>query len=249
VTGPNLSAESYALCRDHFTNHRLLTNAEFTREWSIDQRSFYSVGSQQGLRPAQLASQTRNQYNHSQPVSAVAVETGGVLSGNAYARRERKMRSMAKIRLTPEGLARLQHEQDNLMHVRRQEVAERIRQAREESHGDSGDSTAYEDAKTELALLEQRIAELERTLAEVELVTDADQVHTEITIGCHVTIRDSDGEQEEYVIVDHADADPRQGRLSQTSPVGSALLGHKAGDEVEAQTPAGTRTLTIVEIH
>jgi transcription elongation factor GreA len=156
---------------------------------------------------------------------------------------------MAKIRLTPEGLTRLQNELENLMHVRRQEVAERIRQAREESHGDSGDSTAYEDAKTELALLEQRIAELERTLAEVEIVTDADQMHSEVSIGCHVTIRDSEGEQEEYVIVDHFEADPRQGRLSQTSPVGSALLGHKTGDEIQVETPAGTRKLTIVEVH
>jgi len=156
---------------------------------------------------------------------------------------------MAKIRLTPEGLTRLQNELENLMHVRRMEVAERIRQAREESHGDSGDSTAYEDAKTELALLEQRIAELERTLAEVEIVTDADQMHSEVSIGCHVTIEDSEGEREEYVIVDHAEADPRQGRLSQTSPVGRALLGHKTGDEVEVETPAGTRKLKIVEVH
>src|SRR5689334_19658239 len=100
--------------------------------------------------------------------------------------RERMTLFMAKIRLTPEGLDRLNAELENLTHVRRQEVAERIRQAREESHGDSGDSTAYEDAKTELAILEQRIAELERTLAEVELVTDTGEVHSEVSLGCHV---------------------------------------------------------------
>jgi transcription elongation factor GreA len=155
---------------------------------------------------------------------------------------------MAKIRLTPEGLARLNAELDNLTHVRRVQVAERIRQAREESHGDSGDSTAYEEAKTELALLEQRIAELERTLAEAELVTDSDQMHTEVSLGAHVVIKEDDDEQEEYVIVDHAEADPRVGRLSQTSPVGSALMGHKAGDKVTVETPAGQRTVTIVEI-
>src|SRR5581483_7113702 len=155
---------------------------------------------------------------------------------------------MAKIRLTQEGLARLNAELANLTHVRRLEVAERIRQAREESHGDSGDSTAYEDAKTELAILEQRIAELERNLAEVEVVADSGELHTEIALGCHVVIRDSEGEQEEYVIVDHFEADPRLGRLSQTSPVGSALLGKHAGDQITVTTPAGERTLTIVEI-
>jgi transcription elongation factor GreA len=157
------------------------------------------------------------------------------------------MRSMAKVRLTPDGLTRLQSELEQLTHVRRHEIAERIRQAREEAHGDSGDSTAYEDAKTELALLEQRIAELEHTLAEVEVVPDSDD-HTDISLGAHVIIRDDEGEQEEYVIVDHFEADPRRGRLSQTSPVGKALLGKRTGDEVVVETPAGNRHLTIVEI-
>jgi transcription elongation factor GreA len=155
---------------------------------------------------------------------------------------------MAKVRLTPEGLARLQAELENLTHVRRQQVAERIRQAREESHGDSGDSTAYEDAKTDLVLLEQRIAELERTLAEVEVVPESTEAHTEVGLGCHVIVKDSDGEQEEYLIVDHFEADPRHGRISQTSPVGRALLGHHTGDQLVVQTPAGDRHLTIVEV-
>ena len=155
---------------------------------------------------------------------------------------------MAKIRLTKEGLARLHDELDNLTHVRRQEVAERIRQAREESHGDSGDSTAYDEAKTDLAILEQRIAELERTLAEVELVPQTTGVPTEVGLGARVVIRDGDGEQEEYVIVDHFEADPRLGRLSQTSPVGEALMGRHVGEVVSVQAPQGTRELTVVEI-
>jgi transcription elongation factor GreA len=160
---------------------------------------------------------------------------------------ERKPRSMAKIRLTPDGLTRLQAELEELTHVRRHQVADRIRQAREEAHGDSGDSTAYEDAKTELALLEQRISELEHTLAEAEIVADTGD-HTEVMLGCHVVIEDTDGEREEYVIVDHFEADPRRGRLSQTSPVGEALMGKHQGDEVAVETPAGERRLTIVEI-
>lgn len=155
---------------------------------------------------------------------------------------------MPKVHLTPDGLARLSAELDNLTNVRRLQVAERIRQAREESHGDSGDSTAYEDAKTELAILEQRIAELERTLAEVEVVPDTGEAHTEVSLGCHVVIVDEEGEREEYVIVDHFEADPRLGRLSEASPVGHALLGHKAGDQVSVQTPAGERVLTLVEV-
>lgn len=155
---------------------------------------------------------------------------------------------MAKVRLTPEGFARLQAELQNLTQVKRLQVAERIRQAREESHGDSGDSTAYEDAKTDLVILEQRIAELERMLAEVEVVDETAEVHTEVSLGAHVIVRDADGEQEEYVIVDHFEADPRHGRISQTSPVGRALLGHRTGDQLVVQTPAGDRHLTIVEV-
>ncbi len=155
---------------------------------------------------------------------------------------------MAKIRLTPDGVARLQAELENLTHVRRHEVGERIRQAREESHGDSGDSTAYEDAKSDLAIIEQRIAELGRTLSEVEIVPESGERRTEVSFGAHVVIRDSEGEQEEYVIVDHAEADPRLGRISQTSPVGQALLGHKAKDKVSVDTPAGKRVLTIIEV-
>jgi len=155
---------------------------------------------------------------------------------------------MAKIRLTSDGVARLQSELEHLTHVRRQEVGERIRQAREESHGDSGDSTAYEDAKTELAIIEQRISELEHTLAEVEIVPESGEKHSEVSLGAHVVIKDSEGEQEEYVIVDHAEADPRLGRISQTSPVGQALMGHRAKDKVTVETPAGARQLTIVEV-
>ena len=155
---------------------------------------------------------------------------------------------MAKVRLTAEGKARLTAELENLIHVRRQEIAERIRQSREEAHGDSGDSSGYEDAKAELALVEQRISDLEHTLAEVELVDEGAGGRSEVGLGAHVVVKDSEGEQEEYVIVDHAEADPRHFRISHQSPVGSALLGHKVGDKVSVETPAGSRELTIQEI-
>jgi transcription elongation factor GreA len=155
---------------------------------------------------------------------------------------------MAKVRLTAEGRERLTAELEHLTHVRRHEITERIVQAREEAHGDSGDSTAYEEAKAELVLLETRIAELERTLAEVEVVDEVAGHHSEVGLGAHVTVRDDAGTEEQYVIVDHAEADPRHGRISDTSPVGKALVGHKVNDVVEVETPAGSRRLTITTV-
>ena len=154
---------------------------------------------------------------------------------------------MAKVRLTAEGNARLTAELEHLTQVRRHEITERIIQAREEAHGDSGDSTAYEEAKTELVLLEQRISELEHTLAEVEVVDEVAE-HSEVGLGAHVTVKDAGGVEEAYVIVDHAEADPRHGRISDTSPVGKALVGHRVGDAVSVITPEGTRQLTITTI-
>ena len=154
---------------------------------------------------------------------------------------------MAKVRLTPEGKARLTAELEHLTQVRRHEITARIIQAREEAHGDSGDSTAYEEAKGELVLLEQRISELEHTLAEVEVVDEVSQ-HSEVSLGAHVTVKDDSGAEEEYVIVDHAEADPRHGRISDTSPVGKALTGHRVGDVVSVNTPEGTRRLTVTTI-
>lgn len=155
---------------------------------------------------------------------------------------------MAKVRLTKEGHAKLAAELENLAHVRRHEITERIIQAREEAHGDSGDSTAYEEAKEELEILEQRIADLENTLAEVEIVDESAGAHTEATLGAHVIVKDDQGVEDQYVLVDHAEADPRHGRISAISPVGAALLDHKVGDKVEVSTPEGPRQLTITSI-
>ena len=155
---------------------------------------------------------------------------------------------MAKVRLTQEGLARLTSELEHLTQVRRHEVTEQIIQAREEAHGDSGDSTAYEEAKADLVILEQRISDLERTLAEVEIVDESGTGHTEVSLGAHVIVKDDQGIEDEYVLVDHAEADPRHGRISEVSPVGKALMTRKVGDQVEVETPAGARKLTITLI-
>jgi len=155
---------------------------------------------------------------------------------------------MATTRLTAQGMARLRAELEHLTQVRRREVSERIRQAREDAHGDSGDSIAFEDAKGEWALLEHRIAELERTLSNVELVTETGMPSGRVVLGTYVVTRDGDGEPEAYRLVDPAEAAPRVGFISHTSPVGRALLGHCVGDEVAVETPGGVRHLIVVAV-
>jgi transcription elongation factor GreA len=151
-------------------------------------------------------------------------------------------------RLTAQGIARLQDELARLKQVRRLEVAERIRRARDEAHGDSADSAGYHEAKNELALIERRITDLERLLSHVEVLAETSQPHSEVALGTQVEACDGDGEREIYVIVDAAEAAPRLGRISHISPVGRALLGRRPGDEVGVETPNGVRYLTILAV-
>lgn len=155
---------------------------------------------------------------------------------------------MASIRLTSQGAARLQAELAHLKQVRRPDVAERIRRAREEAHGDSDESTSYEEAKNESIWLEARIAELELLLSNVEVLAETGEPHSEVVLGAHVESRNDDGELEIYLIVNSAEADVRLGRISHASPVGQALLGHRPGDEVGVDTPDGERRLTILTV-
>jgi transcription elongation factor GreA len=154
---------------------------------------------------------------------------------------------MPSIRLTPEGAAHLESELTHLKQVRRQEMADRIKMERDQAHGEFAESRTYEDAKSEWALVEGRIAELERLLGNVELLTAApDRSH--VALGAEVEVRTSDDEVETYLIVDPAEANPRQGRISHRSPVGQALLGRRLGEGVGVETPSGMRQLTILAI-
>ncbi len=154
---------------------------------------------------------------------------------------------MAVAYLTPEGYKKLQEELDYLRNVRRKEVAERLREALE--GGDRGiDMDAeYDAAKNEQAFVEGRIDELERILASARLVEEP--AHNGIVqIGSTVVIQQDGFEPETYVIVGLAEADPSAGRISYESPLGGALMNHKAGDEVTVEAPAGEFTVKILEV-
>ncbi len=150
--------------------------------------------------------------------------------------------------LTPEGKTRLMAELEELRTTKRAEVADRLRVSREEGPGDAGDNTQYLETQRDLALLETRIATIERTLAQAEIVESGPPRDGAIGLGSCVVVRDEDGEEETYNVVGAAEANPRQGLISYESPVGHALLHHRAGDIVAVETPSGTRRITVVSV-
>lgn len=146
--------------------------------------------------------------------------------------------------LTSEGRAQIEAELDQLRNVRRQEIAALIGAAAED--GDLSENAAYDHAKEEQALLEGRIAQLEQYLRNAVLIET--QSSNVVGLGATVTILD-EGEEDTYTIVGPLEAAPNKGRISNESPLGRALLNHKAGDEVTVDTPAGIRTVKLVHIH
>jgi transcription elongation factor GreA len=147
--------------------------------------------------------------------------------------------------ITKEGLKKLEHELAELVSVRRPEVAERIRAARE--FGDISENAEYIEAKNEQSLLEGRIQELEGLIFHASLIDPADHKKGVVDVGAEVKVRSDDGE-ETYSIVGPAEADPLQGRISNESPLGMALIGHRAGDEVEWQSPLGSSRVRILAV-
>src|ERR671938_132209 len=140
--------------------------------------------------------------------------------------------------VTPEGLEKLQKELLYLTDVRRREVADRIREARE--FGDITENSEYDDAKNEQALLEHRIARLKEQLRSAKVI-DPKEIGTDVvSVGTRVRVKDVDhGDVDTYEIVGSAEADPANSRLSNESPVGRALIGRKKGETVEVSVPAG----------
>ena len=148
--------------------------------------------------------------------------------------------------LTPEGLANLKAELEHMSTVRRREVAARIKEARD--FGDISENAEYDDAKNEQAMLEGRIAQLEEKLRSATVI-DAAELDTDIVrVGSTVHVVDAEGGKLKYTIVGSAEAKPADMRLSNESPVGKALVGHKKGDEVVFSTPRGERKLKISKI-
>ncbi|HEV8151568.1 MAG TPA: transcription elongation factor GreA [Solirubrobacteraceae bacterium] len=150
--------------------------------------------------------------------------------------------------LTPEGLQKLKVELEDLQTVRRREVAERIKEARE--FGDISENSEYDDAKNEQAMLEQRIAALEEKVRSAQVI-DASELSTDVVrVGVTVNVKDEGtGSSDKYTIVGSAEASPADKKLSNESPVGKALMGRKKGDLVEVSLPSGKkRKLKITKI-
>jgi transcription elongation factor GreA len=150
--------------------------------------------------------------------------------------------------ITQEGLEKLKQEVEYLTTEKRREVAARIKEARE--FGDISENSEYDDAKNEQALLEQRISQLEERLRRATVI-DESEVDTEVvSVGTLVHVKDQkSGDSKKFQIVGSAEADPTEDKLSNESPIGSALVGHKRGDVVSVEVPRGPkRKLKITKI-
>jgi transcription elongation factor GreA len=145
--------------------------------------------------------------------------------------------------LTAEGLKKLKAELDHLITVERPRGAARIHDAK--LAGDISENAAYEDAKQEQSFLEGRIATLEAQLRNAEVIAKVDG--DKVGIGSKVVIKGGDGE-EAFTIVGSAEAAPREGRISNESPVGAALMGHRQGEKVTVQAPSGPIEYTLLKI-
>lgn len=155
---------------------------------------------------------------------------------------------MAKqIIVSHEGLKNLQHELEHLKTVKRKEVAQAIQKAR--AYGDLSENSEYDEAKNEQGIIESRIAEIEATLAHAQVIDD-DEISTEkVGIGTTVKILDIDMDEEmEFKMVGTKEADINTGKMSDESPIGAAISGHKVGETVDVETPSGIISFKILEI-
>lgn len=150
--------------------------------------------------------------------------------------------------LTPLGYQKLQDELEQLRTVKRQEVAARLREAMEDG-GDMGvDLDAeYEAAKNEQAFVEGRIQELETLLANARVIENSGKREV-VDVGATVTIKEGRSRPEVYTLVGRAEANPREGRISNESPLGRAIINHKAGDKVKVEAPDGAFEVKIVKV-
>ena len=152
-----------------------------------------------------------------------------------------------KVVLTYEGLKKMEAELENLKPVRRKEVAEKIKEAR--GQGDLSENAEYDSAKEEQAEIEARIVVLEKMLRNAEVIDEEEGAKYVINLGATVTVLDVEFDEEmEYTIVGSAEAYPMNGRISNESPVGMALLGHKTGDSISINTPDGEAVFKVLKI-
>lgn len=155
---------------------------------------------------------------------------------------------MAKtIKITDDGLKKLEEELEILKTQGRADIAEKIKVAR--GYGDLSENSEYDEAKNEQAKIEARIVEIEAMLKNIEIIEDVKGNAKTVVIGVKVKVLDEEyDEVSEYHVVGSTEADPRSGKISDESPVGKALLGKKLGDEVIVEAPGGEFKLKIIEI-
>ena len=152
-----------------------------------------------------------------------------------------------QVLLTAEGLKQLEEELDLLKGEKRREIADKIKVAR--SYGDLSENSEYDDAKNEQAILEARIATIEATL-KIAVVIDENEISDQtVHVGSLVKVENvSMGREIEYRIIGSNEANPKESKISDESPVGRALLGKKVGDMVEVEVPAGLLTFKVLEV-
>lgn len=154
---------------------------------------------------------------------------------------------MKQVLLTDEGLKNLESELDELKSVKRKEIAEKIKVAL--SFGDLSENSEYDEAKNEQAIVESRIASIEAMLKNVKMIDESDLKTDVVGVGSKIKVRDVEFDDiAEYRIVGSSEADPVNGKISDESPVGKCLIGHKVGEKVEVNTPDGPMFYEILEI-
>ena len=148
--------------------------------------------------------------------------------------------------LTPEGEKKLRSELAELTGPRREELARRLRSAIQ--MGDLSENADYHKAKEDQGFMEGRIQELEYLLKNAIIVEVDDVTKDSVQVGSCITVQEGDGPEEQYLVVGAKEADPRSGKISNESPIGRALMDHKVGDVVSAETPGGQIKFKILKI-
>ena len=148
--------------------------------------------------------------------------------------------------VTEEGLEKLREELDDLLNVKRPEIAERLRRAI--AQGDLSENADYTDAKEQQAFVEGRILSLQEMVNGAVIIETNGQADGNIALGSQVTLLDDEGVELTYRLVGAAEASPREGRISNESPLGQALMGNKAGDEVRVAAPEGDIVYKVLTV-
>ena len=154
---------------------------------------------------------------------------------------------MTEVLLTKEGYEEIVAEHEELVAVRRAEVAEKLKEAI--AQGDLSENADYDAAKNEQAELEERIYKLENMIRKAKIIDESELVGDQVTVGLTVKVLDiNEDEEEEFTIVGSTEADPFEGKISNESLVGAALIGKKVGDEISVEVPDGIVSYRVLDI-